>query len=74
MLRGKWKNENYFAPQKKITFIYKRNGKYGSLGKSWIAMWILYYCVMTLSPVLFRCKQDIGQFYYLSLESLSRLN
>ena len=32
-----------------------------------------YYCVMTLNSVLFQCKQDIGQFYYLFLESLSRV-
>ena len=61
------------ALRKRPTVIYKRNGKYGSLGKSWVAVAVLYYCVLTLNPVLFQCKQDIGQFYYLFLESLSRV-
>ena len=49
------------------------------MGFSWQEYWSgvpspsLYYCVMTLNSVLFQCKQDIGQFYYLFLESLSRV-
>ena len=49
------------------------------MGFSWQEYWSgvpspsPYYCVMTLNSVLFQCKQDIGQFYYLFLESLSRV-